>query len=266
MEASRITRPKAERLVSAKDDRNDPYRYGWREVQHGSSNGKERWERIPLTLEDILHPEEEDFRVHTDAHNNDCAYLKYAISPRLPPDGLVLSDCRVDWGVKGLRPHGPDIAAFRGVRRRIDWATFHVGKEKARPLFIIEVTSVHTRVTDVETKVDHYYRAGVPHYFIVDAIYEDEQTRVLELIGYRRGKSAYVRMKPDANGRLSIRAVGLLLAVESGRARLYDAATGERIPDYQDAMREMETAKVRQRLAENRIRELEAEIRKLRGE
>lgn len=273
MEASRITTPQSQkRPISAVDDRGDPYRYGWREVRRVSANGKERWERIPLTLEDILHPEEEDFRVHTDAHNDDCAYLKYAIDLRLPPDGLVLSDCRVDWGVKGLRPHGPDIAAFRGVRNRPHSGTFYMARKKARSLFNIEVTSVGTRKVDVETKVDHYYRAGVPYYFIVDAIIEDELTRILDLIGYRRGKSAYTRIKPDKNGRFLIRSIGLLLGTEGGRAWLYDAATGARIPDYRNAMREVETGKVRQQLADERIREaderireLEAELRKLRG-
>jgi Uma2 family endonuclease len=253
-------------LDSIKHDRDDPYRYGWREIRASSTTGTERFRRVPLTLDDILHPEEEDFRVHTDAHNDDCAYLKYAINLRLPPDGLVLSDCRVSWGVKGLRAHGPDIAAFRGVRRRIDWGTFYVAKEKARSLFNIEVTSVNTRVTDVETKVDHYFRARVPYYYIVDAVYEDELTRILELIGYRRGKSGYVRMKPDRSGRYLIRPVGLLLGTEGSRARLFDAVNGERIPDYRDAIQSTETARVRQRLADARIRELEAEVKKLRGD
>ena len=34
----------------------DPYCYGWREIPHTLSNGNTIYERVPLTLEDILHP------------------------------------------------------------------------------------------------------------------------------------------------------------------------------------------------------------------
>src|SRR5262249_39142963 len=144
--------------------KSDPFRYGWRYVKRKHSNGSETHEQVPLTLEDILHPEEEDFRVHTDAHNDDCAYLKYVVRPQLPPDGVVLSDCRVWWGVAGLRAHGPDLAVFRGVRQWRDWGTFYVDRERARAILAMEITSPHTRATDLVTKVDHYYRAGVPQY------------------------------------------------------------------------------------------------------
>ena len=258
----------------------DPFFYGWRYVCRVSANGTEEWDQVPLTLEDILHPEEEDFRVLSDFHNDDCAYLKYVIKRRLPPDGVVLSDCRVNWGVKGLRAHGPDIAAFLGVRRRTNWRTFYVAREKARALFTIEVTSPSTRSTDLVNKVDHYYRAGVPYYFIVDAYGSDEENRVLALIGYKRGPNGYVRIKPDAQGRFLIKSVGLLLGTEGGRVCGYDAETGEKIGDYQavvearaEAESQAETAKKQaqkereaRKTAEERARQLEEELRRLRGE
>src|SRR5438045_2168111 len=58
---------------------NDPFFYGWRIVHSKSPNGRAKEEQVPLTQEDILHPQEEDFRVHSQAHNDDCAYLKYVI-------------------------------------------------------------------------------------------------------------------------------------------------------------------------------------------
>src|SRR5439155_3339123 len=36
----------------------DPYPYGWRERPVVREDGTEVWERIPLTLDDLLHPEE----------------------------------------------------------------------------------------------------------------------------------------------------------------------------------------------------------------
>jgi Uma2 family endonuclease len=267
MEARRVTTK-----TSRKKPKVDRWRYGWRYVRRVSANGAVRLIQVPTTLEDFLHPEEEDFRVQTQAHDDDCLYLKCVINVRLPADGAVLSDCRVDWGVPGMRAHGPDIAAFRGVRRNKDWATFYVAREKAKPLFNIEVTSPDTRLKDVETKVEHYYLAGVPYYYIVDAVHEEEFTRVLELIAYRRGKTAYVRMKPDKQGRFLIKTVGLLLGTEGGRACCFDAKTGERIGDYaaiarerQEAQQEARAAQQAKAAADEQIRLLQEEIRRLRG-
>jgi hypothetical protein len=54
----------------------DPYVYGWREVLPTLPFGAQVWERVPLTLEDILHPQEGDFRVHSDEcqHFYNCLY------------------------------------------------------------------------------------------------------------------------------------------------------------------------------------------------
>jgi hypothetical protein len=39
----------------------DPYRYGWRYVRVVAPDGTQRFDQVPLTLEDVLFPEEEDF-------------------------------------------------------------------------------------------------------------------------------------------------------------------------------------------------------------
>ncbi len=49
--------------------RNDPFRYGWRYVLRGTApNGQELWDQVPLTLDDVLHPEVGDFIVNSTAH------------------------------------------------------------------------------------------------------------------------------------------------------------------------------------------------------
>ena len=148
----------------------DPFRYGWRYVKRIEPDGSEEFEQVPLTLEDVLHPEEEDFHVHTDGHEVDCIYLRLVAQAQLAgdPSAVVLRDCRVAWDVPGLRPHGPDIAVIFGVRQRRDWGTFDVAVEGVRPSLIIEVTSPETRHNDLVKKVEHYARAGVPHYVIAD--------------------------------------------------------------------------------------------------
>src|SRR5688572_18666539 len=53
----------------------DAYPYGWRYVERVLSNGSVRVEQIPLTLEDVLHPQEGDQVTHSDLHQRVCVYL-----------------------------------------------------------------------------------------------------------------------------------------------------------------------------------------------
>ena len=109
-------------------DESDPFRLGWRYVRVQQPDGTETIDQVPLTEEDVLFPEEGDFIVQTDFHSVDINYLKVVFNARLAhvPNARALCDCRVDWNVPGLRPLGPDIAVFFGVRRRKDWATLKV--------------------------------------------------------------------------------------------------------------------------------------------
>jgi Uma2 family endonuclease len=220
--------------------RSDPFRYGWRYVLRGTDqNGQEVWDQIPLTLDDLLHPEVGDFIVTGTAHVRDCKYLANvlgAVCKRHPRwKALVLSDTRVAWGERiGLRGHGPDLAVIKGVRsnRDRDILTFNVEAEGVLPSLLIEVTSESTRFNDLVTKVTHYHKAGVPQYVIVDAREGEGDERVLRLIDYRRTPERYVEAPPDEQGRVELLGLGLLLGVRDGRVVLYDAKTGEEQGDY----------------------------------
>src|SRR4051812_24701559 len=85
----------------------EPYRYGWRYIRRELPDGNERYDQVPLTLEDVLYPEEEDFVVHTKAHEDACSYLADVLNARLKddPTAAVLNDVRVAWDVAGLRPN-----------------------------------------------------------------------------------------------------------------------------------------------------------------
>src|SRR5437016_4646677 len=78
-------------------------------------------------------------------------YLKDVFKAQLAddPKKAVISDCRVDWNLSGVRPLGPDVAAFGGIKRHRDWSTFDVKAEGAKPLLVVEVTSPDTRDNDV---------------------------------------------------------------------------------------------------------------------
>ena len=221
----------------------DPYRYGWRYVQSTRPDGTEVIDQIPLTEEDVLHPEVDDFIVQNTPHGVDRVYLRDVYTARLSedPTALVLADCRVDWNIPGIRPFGPDIAAFLGVNRSHaeQWDTFDVAAESAKPAFVVEITSRSTRKNDLGVKVDYYHRAKVPIYVIADAVGLGANRRVT-LIGYRYTRKAYKKIaRAEGWARIYLEAVRLWLATTHDpkhrfRPALacFDPDTGEELGDY----------------------------------
>jgi Uma2 family endonuclease len=230
----------------------DPFRLGWRDVRLVQPDGKETWEQVPLTMEDLLHPQWGDVKVQNSAHDTDCRYLGDVLQARLAPvrRALVLVDCRVEWDDPELKHHSPDISVIFNVRRKqAVWSNFDVAAEGVRPTVLIEVASPDSRVNDVEVKVDHYYQAGVPYYVIVD---RQRQEGPVQLIGYRHTPDGYARMPLDEQGRLLLEPLGLKLGVRGNRVVLYDAVTGEELGDYQAVTQALAAAAEARQAAESR--------------
>jgi len=211
----------------------DPYFYGWRYVSSVLPDGTEKLQSIPLTEEDVLHPQEGDHIVQGDAHGDDCDYLKNVFQWRLghKGDAHVSSDLGVYWDDPELDHHSPDISVFFGVHdpeRRRD--SFIVAKEGVLPRMLMEITSRSTRKVDLVDKVDEYHRAGVPLYVIVDAE-KREEDGTLRLIGYQHAADRWENLPLDEQGRLWLEPVQLWLGAEDGRVVCYDPQ-GIRIPDF----------------------------------
>src|SRR5262249_42883689 len=157
-------------------------------------------------------------------------YLHDVLETRLiaNPTAVTFSDCLIAWGVKGLRPHSPDISVFFGAKRknRPLKGTFYVARERARPILAIEITSADTRGNDVSIKVEHYHRARVPLYIIVDRERAEGPPR---LIGYRYTGPRYVPMRADEQGRLFIKSLGIWIGVRDNRVVCFDGSTGEEL-------------------------------------
>jgi colicin import membrane protein len=236
----------------------DPFRFGWRYVAHVDAIGCKRWVQTPLTLEDVLHPQEGDHIPENSQQELDRTYLASVLRYRLDdkPRMLVLSDCLINWGVPGLGNHSPDVSVFDGVRNpKRNWKTLYVAKEKARPVLAIEIVSPDphdkkARDNDVVTKVQEYYRAGVPLYLLVD---QERDGAPRKLICYRRGPRKYGRIRPDAQGRVLLKPLRLLVGLRDERVVCWDADMGEEIGDL--------TAMAQARDAEAQARQAEAQAR-----
>lgn len=250
----------------------DPFYYGWRDVYRELPDGRSVWEQIPLTLEDQLHPQEGDHFVEGSQHDVERGYLRDVFKARLAdhPDVLVLSDQGVYWGDPDITHHSPDVCVIFGVReQRKNWPSFQTAERGVRPTLIVEIVSPRYRVNDVVKKLGHYNRLSIPWYVIVDREVEDGPRR---LLGYRHTPEGFAEFPPDDRGRLWLEPVRLWLGLLDGRIVCYDEG-GREFGDYVQISRELDAirtraeAEVQARVAvETRLRELEAELRRLRGE
>ncbi len=233
----------------------DPFRYGWRYVRRELPSGELVFEPQPLTLDDVHYPQEGDFIVHSSEHERIRNYLYDALRAHLRdlPGVVVLTDVRVAWDVPGLRPLGPDIAVFGGVREWRNWTTFNVAVEGAQALLVIEITSPETRHMDLVDKADEYAAAGVLEYVVVDLAGRERVGQIL-VRGYRLEGGVFVVSPQDEAGRVLLRLGALRIGVAGEDVLLFDAM-GQPIGDYvQIDARLREEAAARQ-AAEARLRE-----------
>ena len=105
--------------VLRQPDDDDLFRYGYRYVARSDERGRQTFVMVPLTEEDVLHPQLEDHVTQNEPHDEDCGYIKVACQIRLAgnPNALVLHDCKIIWDIAGMGDHGPDIAVIFGARR-----------------------------------------------------------------------------------------------------------------------------------------------------
>ena len=76
----------------------DPFFYGWR-YRKKSVKGKRVWVQVPLTRDNVLHPQEGDHIHHGELHTTDMHYLADAFAIQLAHDksAKVFHDLGVFW-------------------------------------------------------------------------------------------------------------------------------------------------------------------------
>lgn len=188
----------------------DPFRYGWRYTRRLRPDGFDETVLVPLTLEDLLHPEEGDHVTHSNNHQRRRRYLCNVFEAQLEgdPTAFVLDDVRVKWDVPNIKPHGPDIMIVRGVRQGQNWSTFDVAEEGVLPNLIVEISSPETADIDRSRKLDEYDLAGLPTYVLVDGV--NGRIPSLRLLAYTRGaRGNFEMVRANEQGWLWIEVVQL---------------------------------------------------------
>jgi Uma2 family endonuclease len=151
----------------------------------------------------------------------------------------------------------PDVMVVKGVETH-ERKSFKLWQEAAGPQVIFEITSPKTVEEDLGPKMEAYQELGVQEYFLFDPEGAELDP---PLLGYRLKQGVYAPLKPDREGMLACKELGLLLAADGDTLRLVDAATGERVlTDAEWAAQEKQRADA---LAEENAR-LQAELAKLK--
>jgi hypothetical protein len=188
----------------------------------------------------------------------------------------VFHDFIINWGIPGLANPSPDVSVIPDVPdpKAIEKdGVFFVKEQGTKPILVVEVVSPNYRKEDREQKVEIYERAGVREYLIFD-FYSRRGRNRAEVLLYRLVQGRYRLQTPDEDGLLYCQTVDLRLGLdEEGKLFVEDGETGERLrtPEEEIAAREAAEAQAkaeaaRAEAAEARLAEMEAELRRLRGE
>lgn len=185
------------------------------------------------------------------------------------PRAVVSPDCYVTFGVgrDAVLPHN-------------SYFTWHLERV---PDFVLEIGSESTARRDMVGKRELYTSLGIGEYWRYDPT-PDNRHYGEPLVGERLENEVYLRLEvargPDGMVRGHSPALGLDLCWDDGRLRFYDPPRDVWVPDYlelREAQRAAEEAhqaaeerlaveRAARMAAEARMAEMEAELRRLRGE
>ena len=238
---------------------------GYRLVRH-EVNGEEWWEQVPLTLDDLLHPQLGDEVIYQDLHHSICAYFHTMLTDLLAhdPTAVVLFDVGLDLNLPGVRPIGPDLQVSFGVRERCNWSIFSVREEGVCPALVIEVTSPRTRHNDINlrdpanaSKYRWYEQAGVAVYLVVDTARRKEG-QPPPLYGFElTPEGTYAPLLPNEQGRLWLEPVEVWVGQQGDRVALYDAQ-GDELESRSAAIDRADAAEARAEAEHTRAESAEA--------
>jgi Uma2 family endonuclease len=163
----------------------------------------------------------------------------------------------------------PDVFVVKGVGKH-QRSNYLIWKEGRGPDIVIEITSPTTREEDLDHKMTLYRDVlKVPEYFLFDPKLEYLDP---PMQGFRLHDGKYLPIEP-VNGRLPSEVLGLHLEQDRRTLRLYNPATGERLPttaerlaDYDDLVESEREARENAAASQQREHAMAAELDRLRRE
>ncbi len=174
------------------------------------------------------------------------------------PDVYVSGNLMLFYEEGNKRKHiSPDVFAVRGIPKglREYYLTWEEGKG---PDVALEITSKSTRSVDVKKKMALYRDVlGIAEYFLFDP-YQDYLTPPMQ--GYRLVDGEYEQIGTVAR-RLPSEVLGLHLERDGTQLRLFDPATGQRLPT---TLERAEAERLRADQAELENAQLREELEALR--
>ncbi len=153
------------------------------------------------------------------------------------------------------RAVSPDVWCVRGIDKTVNRPSYKTWEEGGKaPDLVVEVSSPSTRREDLRKKFDLYRDAlKVREYFLFDPLGEYLKP---PLKGYRLAGGEYEPIEPVA-GRLPSEVLALHLEADGPEARLFDPATGRRLPTRLEAVEIEKAGRMR---SEEELRRVRAEI------
>lgn len=183
---------------------------------------------------------------------------------RKQPDVYVIGNMLLYYreGDKSKRK-APDVMVIKGVDTTIRRRSYKLWEEKVPPSVVIELTSAETKKADIVTKPALYAGLGIKEYFLFDPLFEylDEQ-----LLGYRMVDGEYRLIKPDSDGDLHSKELGVIFSIQGSLLRVVDPQTGEFVPALEEAVdladRETQRAEQERLRAEQEMQRAEQEAQR----
>ena len=177
----------------------------------------------PTETEEELYPESDGKPMaDTDLHVYWIIRIRDILKTHLSADpGTYLSGNIMMYDIEGpMRTAvSPDILVCFGIGQKFR-RTYKVWEEGKPPDFVMEFSSKKTYRNDLEGKMAHYARMGIPEYFIHDP---DRRYLPSPLLGFRLVEGQYVEILPDANGRIHSETLNLDFVVLDDGLAIYDS-------------------------------------------
>jgi Uma2 family endonuclease len=220
------------------------------------------WPVAPDGLPTLFEDEGQEDMRETRQHNDSTDILFYGAQAHLAdrPEFDVFCNLNLYYRPEPDESYvSPDVMVTRPPQplpRDLRW--YRLGEHGPAPVLSAEVLSRRSfQQQDLSNKIVLYHRLGVAEYLLIDATGELLPERLLLK---RRTKRGWQDTRDVGDGVTSD--LGFRVVIEADdRLRVFHAATGRPYPRPDEALTEAEA----RRRAEDRIRELEAQIARLKA-